>query len=359
MSLDLDKKVLIVIPSLEPEESFIKYVEELVKNNFENILLINDGSSSKCNYIFEKINSLKECTIINHEINEGKGKSLKDGLKYFEDLQNKDDFIGVITADCDGQHLVKDVISVAKNMKRNSNSLILGVRNFSDGKVPTRSGFGNKVTSNVFKILYGLKLSDTQTGLRGIPKGLVENFINLQGNRYEYEMNMLIDCALRKIKIEEVEIDTVYIDNNSSSHFRPIHDSLIIYWRILNSFIKYSAISIISCVVDVLFFKLFFNILGINAENIKIIVATIVARIISSLVNFGLNKKVAFKSTKNIKNTIIKYYILCIIQMIISGISVAVLYSIINISEVLIKIVVDTILFFINYRVQRIYIFNK
>lgn len=275
-------------------------------------------------------------------------------------LENKDDFVGIITADCDGQHLIKDINKLYNEMQNTDKALFLGTRNFSEDKIPPKSKFGNRVTSNIFKLLYGTRISDTQTGLRGISSSLIEAFSNVSGERYEYETNMLIEAILRRIQIVEVPIETVYIDNNSNTHFRPIHDSLLIYWKILNSFIKYSAVSIISCIVDILLFKIFLSVLPfkIDKDNL-IIVSTVFARIISSLVNYGLNKKVSFNSNKNISNTIIKYYILCIVQMFVSGFLVSRIYIFTGFSEVIIKLVVDTILFIVNYRIQRMFIFNE
>lgn len=220
--------------------------------------------------------------------------------------------------------------------------------------------FGNNITSSVFRILYGTKISDTQTGLRGIPSNLIEEFKRIVGNRFEYETNMLIECILNKIEIKEIPITTVYIDNNKGTHFKPIRDSISIYWKILNSFIKYSAISLISCLIDVSLFEIILVTLKINVKHSTlIIISTIFARIISSFINYILNKKISFNSKKNIKSTIIKYYILCIIQMISSAIFVTVISGLIQIPEVVIKIIVDTIIFFINYKVQRTIIFNK
>ena len=275
-------------------------------------------------------------------------------------LENKDYFVGIITADCDGQHLIKDINKLYNEMQNTDKALFLGTRNFSEDKIPPKSKFGNRVTSNIFKLLYGTRISDTQTGLRGISSSLIEAFSNVSGERYEYETNTLIEAILRRIQIVEVPIETVYIDNNSNTHFRPIHDSLLIYWKILNSFIKYSAVSIISCIVDILLFKIFLSVLPfkIDKDNL-IIVSTVFARIISSLVNYGLNKKVSFNSNKNISNTIIKYYILCIVQMFVSGFLVSRIYIFTGFSEVIIKLVVDTILFIVNYRIQRMFIFNE
>ena len=360
MSLDLTKKIFILIPALNPSEEFEKYINELIENGFNNILVINDGSLEKYEKIFENIKIKKECNVISHKVNEGKGKAIKTGLKYFIENENMNDFIGVITADSDGQHLVKDIENIAKQMQENTNSLLLGTRDFSGENIPSKSSFGNKLTSKIFKTFYGTKISDTQTGLRGIPISLVKDFINIAGNRYEYETNMLIECILKKIPIVEIPIETVYINNNENTHFRPIHDSISIYWRIFNSFIKYSMISIISFVIDISLFKMFLVFVKLNfTETILILLATIFARIISSLINFLLNKKFSFNSNKKIKNTIVKYYILCVVQMIISGILVSTIFKLTGLSEVIIKLIVDTVLFIINFRIQRIYIFNE
>lgn len=360
MSLDNNKRVLILIPALNPPKEFLEYVNSLIENDLKNILVINDGSDKQYDEIFEKLSSHKEVNIICQEVNKGKGKAIKDGLEYFLRLENKDEFVGVITVDCDGQHLVKDIKSIYEEMKKKDNALFLGCRDFNGSNVPKKSSFGNKTTSNIFKLLYGVKISDTQTGLRGISGNLVESFINIAGDRYEYETNMIIECILKKVEMVELPIETVYIDNNSGTHFRPIHDSALIYWKILNSFIKYSAVSIISCVIDITLFKIFFSFLNLNVgEETLIIIATVLARIISSLINFGLNKKVTFNSNKKVSNTIIKYYILCVIQMFISGFLVSKVYGLIGSSEVIIKLIVDTILFVVNYRVQRMFIFNE
>ena len=359
MLLESSKKFLILIPALNPDSELVSYIDELKNENLNNIVVIDDGSEEKCNSIFEKIEK-KGVIILKHEKNLGKGKAIKTGLNYFLNLDNTSEYFGIITVDCDGQHLVKDIIKIANKMVENPKALILGSRDFNLENVPTKSSFGNKITSKILKALYGVKIVDTQTGLRGIPISLVENFCNIVGDRYEYEMNMLIDCILNKIEIIEEPIETVYIDNNSGTHFRPIHDSVAIYWRILNSFIKYSGVALISTSVDIVMFQFFISYLNWNVkETTLILISTVFARIISSFLNFYLNKKISFKSKKTILDTILKYYGLCIIQMLASGLWVSGIYYITRLPKIIIKVVVDTILFLINYKIQRKYIFNK
>ncbi len=360
MLLELDKeKIIIMIPALNPSHQFIKYIDELIDNNFRNIIVINDGSATEFNTIFEAIKE-KNIIVIEHEKNLGKGKAIKSGLEYLQSNDAYNDCLGVITVDSDGQHLLKDVINVANSLKENKDSLILGCRDFESNNVPPKSKFGNKTTSNFFKLLYGVKISDTQTGLRGISKNLFNQLINLEGDRFEYETNMLIDCILKKVNIVEVQIETVYMNNNKETHFRPFKDSVLIYWRILNSFFKYSLVSVISCIIDLTLFQILLLTLPIkNSKTILIVISTVIARVISSLVNYTLNKKVSFNSKNNVKNTILKYYALCIIQIIVSSTLVSILCNFIGIPEILVKIVVDTIIFIVNYRVQRLFIFNR
>ncbi len=357
MLSEANKKVVILIPSLNPKKEFINYIEELIDNGFKNIIVVNDGSNNSCNEIFDNIEKRKECKIIKHTNNEGKGKSLKDGLKLFKTM--KGNFNGIITADCDGQHLIKDIIKLSEALKDNKNNLILGVRNLKDKNVPIKSRIGNNLTSAIFKLLYGVKITDTQTGLRAIPTSLLDDYIELKGNRYEYETNMLIYSILKRIKIIEIPIDTVYIDENKGTHFRPIKDSILIYKNIFSSLIKYSIASIISFLLDIFIFKILLLVTQNFDQAISITIGTIGARVISSLVNYTLNRNITFKNKGNVRNTIIKYYALCIFQMSLSAILVIIFSKLIKLPETLIKIIVDTILYFFSYRMQNKWVFNS
>lgn len=351
------KNVYILIPTLNPEESLVSYIKELKKRNFNNILVINDGSNSSKDYIFNEISNIDGCTVFRHAINLGKGRAMKNGFNIFMNLEDRDKYVGMIAVDSDGQHSVEDVEKIYEALIENPNSLIMGSRNFDGEDVPIKSSFGNKMTCKVFRILYGKKLKDTQTGLRGFPTNIIPSFIQLFGERFEYETSMLIECALKKIDIKEVDIKTIYIDNNSETHFRPIKDSLAIYNIIFKSFILYMCSSLLSFFVDIGFFSLFVYLFKsiFNFER-YILLSTVAARIISSLFNYTVNKNIVFKS-KSGKNTLIKYYVLCVIQMFISAKLVEIIYTATSIKETVIKIIVDTILFCISYQIQQRWVF--
>ena len=234
---------VLVIPSLDPDENFLNLLEEfknkIVQEKINmSIVVVNDGSSKNFNNLFEEIKN-KDITVLQHSVNLGKGRALKTAFNYI--LNEAKNLKSVVTADSDGQHLIEDIILCLKCSNENQNTLILGTRNFmtsknlkEKNKIPFRSKVGNIATSLVFKYLLGLKISDTQTGLRAFSKEQVKDFLTVKGERFEYETNMLIDNKNLGYKFKEVPINTVYIKNNESSHFNPIRDSITIYLLFLN-----------------------------------------------------------------------------------------------------------------------------
>lgn len=336
------KDIIIIIPIYNPDlEITKKFIAELEKE-FPNILIVNDGSRQEFNDLFK---SFKHHPVLTHHVNQGKGRAIKTAFNHI--LNEYPNIKGAVVADCDGQHSITDIKNVSNTLLKNPKNLILGVRDFSNKGIPARSKFGNKITINVFKIFIGLSISDTQTGLRGYSQELMKVFLKTKGEKFEYETNMLIECQEKDIKIKEVKIKTIYIEDNKTSHFNPIKDSIIIY----KLFIKYIISAMSSFILDIILFSIFLLLTE------KILISTIFARIISSIYNYLINKKLIFK--KSSKSSIIKYFILVIIQMFISGYTVTFLDSILNITTTLIKIVVDTIIFFINFIIQREWVFKK
>lgn len=355
--------IMPLIPAYEPDEKLEKYVDELINNGFKKILIVNDGSSEKANKYFENLQKREECIVIKHEKNKGKGQALKTGFKYY--IENCSSiYDGIVTADSDGQHTAEDTVKIAKDIIENKNKkmLVLGVRDFDNENVPFKSRFGNNITKLIFKVLYGKYISDTQTGLRGFTNEYIKDCIEITGDRYEYETNMLIQATRNNVEIKEEIIETIYINDNETSHFNPIKDSLKIYKLLFGNFIKFSCSGIISFVIDWGIFVIFANCVLIFLDQTKaILFATIIARVISSIVNFVLNKNIVFnlKSNKNLKIIIIKYYALCIIQMLLSATLVILFTQILPITKNIIKIIIDICLFFISYQIQQKYIFNK
>lgn len=336
------KDIYVIVPVYNPiEEITNKFIEELEKE-FKNIIIINDGSTNVNKKYFD---TFKKHTVLTHHINQGKGRAMKTAFNYL--LEEVNTFKGAVVADCDFQHSVKDIKAVSNEVIKNPKKLILGCRDFDNTIVPLRSKLGNKITRSVFQIFVGINISDTQTGLRGYSKELMPTFLSISGERYEYETNMLINVKEQDIKIKEVKIETIYIDGNKSSHFHAIKDS----FRIYKLFIKYLLSALTSFILDILSFSLFLSF------NLGIILSTIIARIISSIYNFKINEKLIFK--KQNKNALYKYYVLATFSMLTSAISVKILSASNNTSIILIKIVVDLIIFILNFIVQREWVFKN
>ena len=222
---DCTERCVIILPSLNPNEKFDRVVDGLLDAGFQKILIVDDGSDAAHQKHFERAKTFPQCTVLHHPVNLGKGRALKDGfaaaLKQFPEAE------GIITIDGDGQHLTKDIIACGERMLREKTQVVLGCRDFDLPGVPARSVAGNKTTSRMFR-LYGIRLSDTQTGLRAIPKKYLQRFCNVAGERFEYETNMLLNMKHWKIGFSEQPIETVYEDENSGSHYNAVKES----WRI-------------------------------------------------------------------------------------------------------------------------------
>lgn len=218
-------KYVPVIPCYNPPEVFSNIILELYSMGVRDVIIIDDGSNNK--RIFSIANK-KGYTVIEHNTNKGKGEAIKSGIRYYrKHFINK--YKGIVMIDCDGQHRVWDMDKVGQEMIH-SDKFTMGVRNFNIDGVPFRNKMGNKITSLVFKWMFGVYIKDTQTGLRGVPNRLIDTVLNIDGERYEYEINMLMDIVKMKEEIKEVEIETVY-DNNRKrySYFNPFKDSYRIY----------------------------------------------------------------------------------------------------------------------------------
>jgi len=213
-------RIAVLIPAYQPGEELVRLVDAL-RGTFGHVVVVDDGSTEG-HEAFEAIRG-NVAALIRHETNRGKGAALKTGFAWIR--TNLPDIAGVVTADADGQHTPDDIRKVAAATLSRKGGIVLGVRAF-EGSVPWRSRFGNWWTRTFFRLLTGLSVSDTQTGLRGIPVGMLERIEKIRGDRYEYETRMLADSRKHREPPLQIPIRTVYIRGNRSSHYRPFVDTL-------------------------------------------------------------------------------------------------------------------------------------
>lgn len=367
MDRDYNKHTAVIIPAYKPDDRLPPYVAALRDAGVGKIVIVDDGSGEAFAELFGSIPQDDAVHIISYTPNAGKGVALKRGMQYL--LDSCPDSRYVITADSDGQHTVKDVLRMAESLQEDDTGLLLGSRDFDQPDVPFKSRSGNKITSMVFKLFYGVWVSDTQTGLRGFSSGLLPTMIAVKGERYEYEMNMLIECAKQKLPMRPLPIQTVYENNNEGSHFRAVRDSVRIYSVILAGFFKFISASLISFVVDYALYLLF-NLLLKNVPSLTgevnvfflrfvphITIATAGARILSGIFNFTVNRKFVFADQNRVSRSFPRYLTVFLLNMILSAALTSGLHLWLGWSENLVKIPVDILLFILSYKLQQNWVF--
>ncbi len=334
-----------VIPAYKPDVKVIDLIKHLLDSPQAHITIVDDGNENKLlfeNPIFQD----KRVSLLHHAVNLGKGAALKTAFNYM--LVLFPDVKAVITVDADGQHTAHDAIKIAQQTE-GSQSLILGARSFSlsNQKIPFKSRLGNVFTRLIWLIIMGSKISDTQTGLRGVPAPLMKVCLHILPNRYEFEMEMLLKAKELNIPIEEVPINTIYLNQNRESHFNPVFDSLKIYFVLF----RFSFSALISTIIDYVAF--YFSLMFINVG-----LSFILARLLSFCVNYNLNKRFVFrKETGGIK-FLLKYLVLFSANLYIGYSSIEYI-CFEGFSTFSSKIMVDVILFFFNFFVQREWVFKS
>ncbi len=345
-----EQSVTILIPAYNPDEKLLALLPKL-KARFARIVLVDDGST-KGQEIFEQAKPFVE-TILVHTRNRGKGAALKTGFAYLGDSSD------VITADADGQHTPEDIAKVAAALQTQREGLVLGVRAFT-GKVPFRSLFGNLWTRWFFFLMTGLMIRDTQTGLRGIPKELVKRIAMIAGDRYEYEMAMLADAKHHEQKPVQIPIETIYIEENATSHFNPIKDTI----RIYRSLLQFCLSSVLSFLIDNGIYAVMMVCMRHSTQRMAIFISLVVARFISANFNYLYNRFIVFRLRRGRgrKRSFFQYWGL-VLTIAASSYGLTRIFShllgVDGVATTAVKIVADTILFLASYWVQKKFIFKR
>ncbi len=337
----------ILIPAYNPDQRLIRLVEDLTRDGVAHIVVVDDGSLPQNQPIFAHLKTIKTCTVLTHAVNCGKGRALKTGFNHIY-LQ----FPlapGLVTADCDGQHTATDILKIIHALNEHPEQLVIGSRKMA-GQVPFRSLFGNLCTRMVFSFVIGKKVSDTQSGLRGLPRELVLPLLNVTGERYEFEINMLILTKTKAVQIHEVPIDTIYLEDNKSSHFNPFFDSVKIYFQLL----RYAFSSLLSSCFDFIVFTIIFKLTG------NIMFGLLIARfVVGSMLNFIINRRLVFHSEARVFYSLLKYYLALIVMSFISYLLINRAMEHLGLSVVMAKMLVESVLFVFTFLIQRDFVFQN
>ena len=359
------KRFIALIPAYEPDEKIKKIADELLEKGFD-IVVVDDGSGPDYAELFDEIS--QNLTVLTHTENRGKGAALKTGMRYInkymaytesvktasgtETVSGRDAVI--VTVDADGQHLPEDVRRVAEISAQRRDALVLGSRAL-DKDIPARSRFGNTVTRHVYSAATGVHVHDTQTGLRAFHRSLIPRLLEIEGDRYEYEINMLMQLAAEGVPIIEERIETVYEDNNRGSHFKTVRDSFRVYKEIL----KFSASSLASFAIDYCMYALLLAVTGAAGITNGLIISNIGARLVSGTANYTMNKKLVFKSRTGFAKSATQYILLAAFILAGNTIVLSTLAGTLGINKFAAKLITEVIFFAISWTVQKYVIFFR
>ena len=356
-------RYIALIPAYEPEAKLVSLAAELKQKGFD-IVIVDDGSGEAYRKVFEEAE--QHAAVLTHAGNRGKGAALKTGMEYIrrymaytesvmtgqgaQSVSGRDSVI--VTVDADGQHLPEDVLRIAQIAEQRGDALVLGSRALAEN-VPARSRFGNTVTRHVYSMATGVQVHDTQTGLRAFRFSLIPRLLGIEGERYEYEINMLLELASEGVPIIEESIETVYENNNRGSHFRTVRDSVRIYKEIL----KFSASSLASFAIDYCMYAALLALTGAAGMANSLVISNIGARIVSGTANYTMNRRLVFKSRTGFASSAAQYVLLAALILAGNTIVLSILVGTFGVNSMIAKLVTETLFFVISWTVQKYVIF--
>ncbi len=336
----------VLIPAYEPDERLIDLVRDLAPT--APVLLVDDGSGPSYGEVFTVAEGFG-ATVLRHRVNRGKAAALRTGLAWIRDHSAK---VDVVCADADGQHRPADIMRVAAELTRRRRAheppaVVLGARAF-DGEVPWRSRVGNRATSALVAAASGAALADTQTGLRAYPAELIPWALGVRGERFSYELRLLLEAARAGIPLVEVPIATVYLDDNRSSHFRPVRDSALVLWPLA----AFAASSLAAFALDTAI------LLAASALGLGLGAALVTARASSALLNFTLNRRAVFRADGPPLPQLARYVALAL-AVLGAGYASLWLLTWAGLPLLVAKVITDGALWFASFGLQRSFVFAR
>jgi glycosyltransferase involved in cell wall biosynthesis len=345
-NVPLSSPTAVLIPAYRPDKTLIGVVEALLGAGVGPIVVVNDGSGPDFEPVFAELRVMAGVHIVRHAINLGKGGALKTGMNYI--LAELGSVAGAVTADADGQHHPEDILKVMARFARDPDALVLGTRSFA-GATPLRSRFGNGLTRRVMRFAVGHNLSDTQTGLRGVPRTLMERLLKVTAMGYEFELEMLIAAKHQGIRVIEEPIRTIYEPGNPTSHFQPLRDSMRIYFVLL----RFTGIALLTAILDN---GLFYLLYGTTQSVLE---AQAGARIVAAVFNYTAVRKAVFLSHERHAVVLPRYLLLLAVNTTLSYAAIHWLSGTLPLGVLWAKMIAESVIFLANFALQRDFVFTK
>ncbi|WIM93740.1 bifunctional glycosyltransferase family 2/GtrA family protein [Actinoplanes oblitus] len=331
--------MLVLIPAYQPDGRLAELVRALDRHH---VLVVDDGSGPAYAEFFDAARRAG-AEVIALDRNRGKGFALRAGFAHAAARHPGHD---VVCADSDGQHRPADIEAVAARTALTGAAMVLGVRRFT-GPVPARSRFGNAATRVLFRLVTGLAVTDTQTGLRGYPARTLDWLGRVPGDRFEYELRLLLRAARERLPVEEVGIATVYLDGNRSSHFRPLRDSARVYRPLLG----FAASSLLAFAVDAGLLAALVTVTG------QLTLSAVLARMVSATLNYSVNRATVFAPVPH-RRAAPRYAALALLSLTANVLLLGWLSGVLG-SLVLAKPITEVALFAAGFLAQRAFVFGR
>jgi len=338
--------VIVLIPAYQPGASLADVARRLRLDAPRlRVVVVDDGSGPGYDAAFRAAVA-EDAEVLRYGGNRGKGHALKTGLRHVLARYPGEH---VVTADSDGQHSTADIMRVADRLEHGDGALVLGGRRFL-GEVPLRSRFGNAVSRRVFQLASGCAVHDTQTGLRGLPAGLLPRLLLVEGERFEYESAVLLDCASSGVRIDEIPIETIYLDQNASSHFRPVADSL----RVMRPMLAFALVSFLSFLLDLVALEVLYALTG------SLLASVLGARVVSGIANFVANRRVVFRAggARTMARDAGRYLALAL-GLVAASYGLLAALTPLGVPLLAAKVLSETALYAVSFQVQRRVVFRR
>lgn len=338
--------IAVIIPAYRPGDSLRVVVRDLRELGFRSIIVVNDGSGPAYDPVFRAVSEIPGVRVIEHPQNLGKGAALKTGIA--SALSHSPTLLGVVTADADGQHRPQDIRNVASALRRDPHALVLGTREFEQA-VPLRSRIGNTVTRHLVRLVVGQKLRDTQTGLRALPAQFAESLLALNSSGYDFELDMLIAAKNRSVPVVEEPIETIYEPNNRSSHFNPLFDSMRIYFVLA----RFCSVSLLTALLDNIVFYVMYR------RGAGLLQAQAAGRVCGLAFNYAMVRSKVFHIGDPVRNSLPRYLALAAVSGVTSYAAIRIITAAAHLPVFLTKLAVETAWFFVNFIVERDWVFSR
>ena len=218
----MSERIVAIIPALNAERTVPRVIEQ-ARQQIEPVVVIDDGSSDRTGDVARAAGAI----VLRHDVNRGKGGALKTGFRW----ARENGYDGVITLDADGQHLPSEIPKFLRQRAEGGEDLIIGGRAHLFGQMLPRRRNANRFSAWCIAKCSGVPITDSQSGFRFYSARLIDG-IDLHTDGFDMESEVIVRAGRRGFRIVTIPIDLGFVDGLSTSHYKPLKDTLRIAWTV-------------------------------------------------------------------------------------------------------------------------------